>query len=149
IPELRLAVQRLLRSTNLQHEAASQTGQRTPSGSELYSGRYFEVELRHPSLHWKGFADLVEITASGDVTILDFKTGEPKQTHEQQLLLYALLWARDGARNPKRRLATKLILQYLGEAKIVDAPNSDVLATLEEELAERSSTIRDALTAIP
>ena len=149
LPEMRLSLQNLLRYTHLEADDERAMGLHHVSLGELHHGCYFEVELRHPGLHWKGFADLVELTAAGDITIVDFKTGQPKQTDERQLLLYALLWARDYVRNPKKRLATKLILQYPGESKPVTAPDSAVLAGLEKELEGRSSTIRNALKMIP
>ncbi len=91
----------------------------------------------------------MEITTAGDVAIVDFKTGTAKEAHEQQLLLYALLWARDEVRNPKGRLATRLILQYAGQTRNVDAPNSHSLAVLEKELEHRSTAIQNALKVIP
>src|ERR1019366_1739607 len=108
LPEMRIATQKLLRGTCLVHHAMHKKGHGPVAAGGLQEGVYFEVDLRHPTLRWKGFADLIEITAAGDVAITDFKTGDWKQVDEYQLQIYALLWARDTVRNPTGKLATKL-----------------------------------------
>ena len=76
------------------------------AGKEMLSillsrGAITELALRHPSLPFAGFVDLVRTTNNG-IEIIDFKTGRQKAEHQDQVLGYALLWWRITGQTPKR-----------------------------------------------
>ena len=71
--------------------------------------------------------------------IRDFKTGTPKDEHQFQLLIYALLWWRDRDLNPSARLANRLIVSYDDRDIEIQAPGVDVLCSTEEELRKRTT----------
>lgn len=148
IPEMRLALQKLLVRTSLEEEGEGRAGG-GPNAGELKVGCYFEVELRHPTLHWKGIADLIAITASGTVTIVDFKTGAPKDVDSEQLKIYALLWARDRTRNPSGRVVDQLTLQYPDRTLSVSPPSPKELVEYENNLQQKSSWVCDQFRAKP
>ena len=82
-------------------------GDRVP----LEQGTHFEVELRHPGIKWRGFADLIEL--HDDFCIIeDFKSGEPSDDHLLQLQIYALLWSHDDELNPAKTAVDKLVISY-------------------------------------
>jgi len=149
IPEMRVVVQKLLLSTRIEPVVEAHNGNSTGFRHELHRGTYFEVEVRHESLRWKGFVDFVDIDAAGSAILTDFKTGQPKSSDEDQIRVYALLWARDVHRNPQRHRAAKLILQYPNETKQVDSPGEDALAELEQKLADVTLHIRDQFNNVP
>ena len=98
-----------------------------------------ELRLTHPDLPLVGILDVVMVDDGGHVSIVDFKTGAPKEVHLEQLYLYAVLWWRATGRPP-----AQVVVQYLtdGVAKTV---------TVDElERAERkcASQINDVSAAI-
>jgi len=147
LPELRRRLQTTI--------ARSQIATRVPRAGDLPSGHralgvgsHTEVQLRVPSLAWVGKADL--ITIARDVCrITDYKTGAPQQGHEEQLRIYALLWARDQAVNPSGRLATELVASYATHDEVVPVPSPDELALLEADLRTRSALAMRSLAARP
>jgi hypothetical protein len=84
---MRHSLQVMLRETRIEPTAHSAQDPMKPQHGPLYLGTYFEVELRHEEIRWKGFADLISIDASGEISILDFKTGEAKEQDVEQLIL--------------------------------------------------------------
>ncbi|MFO0608857.1 MAG: PD-(D/E)XK nuclease family protein [Polyangiales bacterium] len=56
-------------------------------------GALTEVPVAHPRLPVRGVIDLVRRDDAG-AHVVDFKTGEVRDEHEEQLALYALLWWR-------------------------------------------------------
>ena len=146
VPDLRARTQRLLSSVRVpdvrvSRAQARQTGRnayRTP----LAEGIYAELELRVPTLRWKGKADLLVI-APTSCGLTDFKTGAPDQAHEFQLQVYALLWSRDLELNPSGRRADRLNVAYSSGQREVVAPEEGRLKELEHEvLARRDAAIR-------
>lgn len=73
-------------------------------------GALSEVRLDHPAMPLGGILDLVTLEESGDVAIVDFKTGSVKDAHKEQLRLYALLWWRVTGQAPAR-----IEVQYLDD----------------------------------
>jgi len=73
----------------------------------------------------------------GGVTITDFKTGQSRQDHDDQVRLYALLWFLDEETNPAGRLATNLVVAYPTGEHSVMAPDREELRTLESATAGR------------
>lgn len=71
-------------------------------------GALSELRLEHPSLPVMGIIDLIILDDTGFTTIVDFKTGMRKTSHEEQLYLYAVLWWR-----ATNNLPTKIVVQYL------------------------------------
>ena len=98
-----------------------------------------EVRLTHPDLPLVGILDVVMVDDEGHVSIVDFKTGAPKEGHLQQLYLYAVLWWRATGR-PPARIEVQYLTEGLGKTVTVD----------ELERAERkcASQICDASAAI-
>lgn len=152
IPELRARVQTLLARTRLttspQRSAWRTEGGPAAGGGPLANGTYPELSLRARSIRWKGRVDLLLLDGSR-CSITDYKTGERDDDHAFQLRAYALLWARDGERNPDGRLATELKLSYIAGDVEVPPPTSDELSKLEAELTSRTRQSHADLAARP
>ena len=153
VPDIRSQVHILLRRVRFPSTSAAYSGgdaART-AGREwqaLSTGIHPEVEMRAPEMGWRGRADLVVISDS-HCEIIDFKTGKRGDAHAFQMCVYALLWYRDSALNPKSTLANRLTLSYLDGDVSVTAPTHDELSTLESELRDRTRTALDALDECP
>jgi hypothetical protein len=145
IPDLRLIVQsalnRALEPTDLQAPPQKRTAH---GRTALGYGYHPEVELLPANLNWVGYADAIRLTESA-CEIIDYKTGSPSPVHEEQLRIYALLWARDLTANPQHRLATRLAVVYSASTHEAVAPNPAELAALETALKARSEAARDAV----
>jgi hypothetical protein len=114
----------------------------------LDPGFHPEVKLAPAGLPWVGRADAIKL-GSDHCEIIDYKTGGEDLAHSEQLLLYALLWARDGRLNPSGRLATHLTIVYPGISQSVRAPDADALAQMEIDLRERADSITEELRRLP
>lgn len=103
---------------------------RADAGSVLarlrHAGALSEVRLEHPVLPLAGIIDLVSLEQDSGVSIVDFKTGAAKDSHRQQLLLYALLWWRVTELPP-----TRIEAQYLNDGW------QEMVSEAELECAER------------
>ena len=106
-------------------------------------GSVSEVRLAHPGIPVVGVVDLVALEEDLSTTVIDFKTGAPKPDHEQQVLLYALLWWRVTGNRPE-----KLVIQYLDSDWTMSPSESDLIRT-EDLTAEQVSQATDALAARP
>ncbi len=93
-------------------------------------GALSETELTHPSLPFAGVIDLVDQVGDG-VRVVDFKTGKEKEEHEQQLLLYAVLWWRCSGVVPE-----ELAVQYLNHRRTFPVSEQRLL---EAEVGLKSS----------
>lgn len=110
----------------------------------LEQGTHFEVELRHPGIKWRGFADLIEIR-DDLCTIEDFKSGEPSDDHLLQLQIYALLWCHDEELNPEKTAVDKLVICYPKGDRIV--PYSKEMGTkLAQKLQARTVAVRKSIS---
>lgn len=150
-PELRGRVQTMLCQRQLpvpSSPASAAAPQCSHTRTRLGNGVYCELELRAPSLQWKGKADLLALS-DGDCEITDFKTGKPADEHAFQLRAYAVLWNRDAEINPDRRRANRLILAYPTGDTSVPAPDDAALAQLEQELRSRGAAARAAVSQRP
>ena len=139
-PEIRLRTQRLLsriRPGQLSLKATVPRYGAKPHPALGY-GTYSEVPLQAPELGWRGVADVVNLSAT-ECEICDYKTGDPREDYKYQLLIYALLWARDSELNPSRRLVDRLALCFQGFDVEVPCPDARGLDLLEAELRERSN----------
>jgi len=148
--DLRLLVQQALRLQAQAPDPAMQGPEprRPRDRGALGYGYHPEVELRPPSMGWVGYADAIRL--GPDVCeIVDYKTGAPSPTHEVQLRVYALLWARDPVVNPSRRLADSLLLVYPSGGHPVRAPGPAELDDIAADLETRGSRALKGLDRDP
>lgn len=110
----------------------------------LEQGTHFEIELRHPGIKWRGFADLIELR-DDSCTIEDFKSGEPSDDHLLQLQIYALLWSHDEELNPARTAIDRLVICYPNGERIVPYNKKDG-RKLAQELQARTDAVRKAVS---
>lgn len=110
----------------------------------LEQGTHFEIELRHPGIKWRGFADLIELR-DDFCTIEDFKSGEPSDDHLLQLQIYALLWCHDEELNPANTAVDKLVICYPNGDRIVPYNKKDG-GKLANELQARTNAVRKAVS---
>jgi hypothetical protein len=150
VPEMRARVQRTvanIRLVAIQRKAAADSPAGLSAGI-LGPGSHPEVELQHEALRFIGRVDLLTIDVDS-CEIIDFKTGERQDHHADQVQLYALLWQRDGTRNPDRLPVSSLALRYDQEAVPVDVPTIDELNALETGLRSRIETAESELRQRP
>jgi hypothetical protein len=142
VPKLRTRVQRFLPRIHLVPRPAKsgETVIRREGAKRhaLEHGPHAEVLIQSSKLRWRGFADMLTLSAN-KCEIRDFKTGAPKEWHKVQLLTYALLWARDSDLNPSARLADKLVLSYDERDVELPPPDTRKLQLLEDELKQRTT----------
>lgn len=98
--------------------------------SPVGSGAHPEVDVVAEELRLWGRIDLLTVDEAG-VTITDYKTGLEDPLHDDQVLLYALLWDLDRHTNPECRSATALVLSYPTRERAVAAPDGPALRALE------------------
>ena len=110
----------------------------------LEQGTHFEVELRHPGIKWRGFADLIELR-DDLCTIEDFKSGEPSDDHLLQLQIYALLWCHDEELNPAKTAVDKLVICYPNGDRIVPYDKKE-RRQVAQELQARTKAVRKAVS---
>ena len=150
IPRMRHGLQRLIGRLKL----APRTGfAKVPSGQSARSeaigqGTHTEVFVEAQDLSMAGRVDLL-VLHDDRCDVIDFKTGEPTDDHASQLRLYALLWARDGLRNPSGRLVDGLRISYLSHDVVLPAPSSRELQHIELALRERIAEARSMLRETP
>jgi CRISPR/Cas system-associated exonuclease Cas4 (RecB family) len=101
-----------------------------------------EVELQHPELPFGGIIDFIELADIG-IQIVDFKTGKPKDDHELQLRLYAVLWWRRTGTRPAR-----LVAQYLADRREFEVTEGMLVQT-EQQLAATVERVRVLLDERP
>lgn len=152
IPELRCSVQDFL---SRMHYIApkymidtADVDKQPSSRSPLAYGSYAEVALHATAMNWTGIADLITLK-DNYCEIRDYKTGSPKAEHEEQLQVYALLWAKDEELNPSASLANALVLSYLDKDIRIDTPSSAQLGVLERTLKERSIAAIESIKQSP
>ena len=116
--------------------------------SALGYGSYSEVALCARDLRWRGVVDLLTLSPES-CDILDFKSGAHSDAHTFQVHAYAVIWYRDGERNPGKRRATSLTLSYAQGDVHVAAPTAEELAIIENELIQRARAARDAVAKAP
>ena len=101
-----------------------------------------EVDLKIDTPPLRGKIDLAVTEPEGD-TLVEYKTGEPKPEHEEQSLLYALLWW-----TVTGRLARERQLIYASQETVKLGPVT--LALMEQEAkrsAERVERARDEISS--
>lgn len=105
-------------------------------------GALAELRIKHPELPFVGILDLVRLDG-GEVEVVDFKTGEVKEDHERQALIYAVLWWRVTGETP-----SKVSLQYLGGRR-TRTVTTDQLTVVDKELGAAIDAARGALSKQP
>jgi CRISPR/Cas system-associated exonuclease Cas4 (RecB family) len=115
---------------------------------ELLYGSHPECELISHELHWKGFVDLL-VLSKESCQLFDYKTGDPKEEHEDQVRFYALLWWRERELNPHSGLATDLVLVYPNETRRIDALDEKMLVEFEESMLGRMSDVIESISDAP
>ena len=151
--DLRQRVQKILARVQLkpkllQPGSRDQTVRNQRSSGELRQGSYCEVRLSNENLGWRGAVDMLTISDS-TCEIRDFKTGEPKDDHQFQLYVYALLWWKDQIRNPSGRLADRLVISYPSGDTSIPAPDESALEEFMEELRSRRAAATQTLVSVP
>ncbi len=106
-------------------------------------GALSEVCVEHPRLPLKGVLDVVALERDGSTTVVDFKTGAHKPAHEEQVLLYALLWWRVTGNRPGQ-----VVVQYL-DGRWALAPSVAALGAAEKTVTKQIAQVRDGLLARP
>lgn len=149
ISDMRLQVQSLLRTLSLGPAPQRRAGVGSGIGRvPLTQGTYTEVELKAAELGWRGIADLL-VLGSNECEIRDFKTGAPRDEHEFQVRVYAVLWHGDRVLNPTGRLATKLTISYPSRDVSVSAPDAAEMTELAGEMRERADAAKHRAEARP
>ena len=106
-------------------------------------GALSEVRLEHPWLPLVGVVDLVMLEQDASTTVIDFKTGDKKPVHEEQILLYGLLWWRVTGNLP-----SKVVVQYL-DFILELSPTKDDFVTIEKVFTDEINQAIDVLSARP
>ncbi len=119
-------------------------GRRKP----LSTGVYSEQWVQAPSIGWGGYIDLLSLS-DGRCEIIDIKTGEPKESHADQVRLYALFWWLDDELNPENRAADVLQLRYSSESREVPALSEPELERLRQQVKERGREARSLMGESP
>jgi len=115
----------------------------------LRPGLYAELTLRAKRIHWKGKPDLLGVEDER-CEIVEFKTGERRDEHAFQALVYAALWWQDRELNPNGTQAIKLTVAYPDGNLDVPPPNEERLKALTQELCDRTAiALEDAQTQPP
>jgi hypothetical protein len=148
IPELRQKVQALLARAAwtgpIGEGPVLSGGQPRPLGM----GSHTEVELVARDLRFCGRVDLITVDEDACV-ITDFKTGAPDSKHADQVRAYAVLWHRDGDRNPGGLGASRLVIVFSDHDVTFDGPSSSELDEIADDLAARIADAEAGLEERP
>ena len=147
IPHMRESLQELLRgqswisrTTETTHEATTHAVDRRRC--RLGPGTYFEVELRDRRIMWKGRADIITLSDAG-CSIADLKTGSPSDHHQEQMLVYSVLWDGDRELNANHVPVSDLRLCYSSGSISVSVPAQADTETIRANLHERTARIKE------
>lgn len=122
-------------------------GRRARDRREIGHGPHPELELVAESLRLVGRVDLLTLQEDG-ARITDFKTGAEDPGHQEQLLTYALLWARDRVVNPSELPCRDLRAAYPNHEAVFPLPDDTTLGELESDLAARIQAADEAVEAV-
>lgn len=137
--EIRTQVQGLLANFGLTVGASG--GNAAPAvgrSGPLQHGLYAELTLRARGIGWKGKPDLLGLDSRG-CQIVEFKTGERRDDHVFQVLVYGALWSMDDELNPKAQRPFKLTVAYPDGNIDIPVPTSEQLSALIAELRSRTT----------
>lgn len=146
IPHMRESVQELLRGQSwmsrtpeMPHETTS--GVIDKQRFRLGPGTHFEVELRDKQIMWKGRADIITLSGAG-CSITDLKTGAPSDHHQEQMIVYSVLWDGDRELNAERVPVSDLRLCYNSGSVSVSVPGQADTEQIRANLCERTARIK-------
>ena len=152
IPYLRVKVQSLLSRVRLEPRYTASSKTISPTGRPmripLQYGSYSEMELKAPELNWHGFVDLLTLSPT-NCEIREFKTGDSKDKHSEQLKMYSLLWLRDREINPSGRLVDSLVISYNDGDVMIPSPGEAELDSIEVDLRSRTESARETTMGNP
>jgi hypothetical protein len=151
IPDMRAHVQALLGRVRLNRGASSERSEGSPMTRErrpLGPGVYPELDVRAPSIGWRGRIDVLNLSETA-CEIVDFKTGAQKDDHASQVRMYAVLWSCDSELNPTGRPADRLTLSYRSGETNVEPVGVAHLEPLRRELADRAARARAEAAVVP
>lgn len=114
----------------------------------LPNGVHAEQWVQASSVGWGGYIDLLSL-GSDHCEISDIKTGKAKESHADQVRLYALLWWLDGDLNQEGRVADTLRLRYSSETIEVPAPDETQLENLRHQVKKRGEEVRALIDESP
>ena len=156
IPQMRATLQALLvsqvwtSSTNnmkdLPSDAVSTKKEPPTKRSALSAGTFVEIDLEDKPAKWRGRADVIEVSENG-CTITDLKSGSASKEHEEQLLVYTMLWREDKDRNPSDLPVLSLAIVYADGKTDIPIPGESAMRAFREELLSSSEAVRKALNS--
>ena len=115
-----------------------------PKRHRLRPGTSFEIELREPEMKWKGRVDAITLL-NDSCSISDLKTGEPSESHIEQLRVYSVLWDGDRDLNPDRLPVSGLKIFYGSSVISLDLPTKETLAEWRSAIVDRTERAEQEL----
>jgi hypothetical protein len=119
-----------------------------PKRHRLRPGTSFEIELREPEMKWKGRVDAITLF-NDSCSISDLKTGEPSESHIEQLRVYSVLWDGDRDLNPDRLPVSGLKIFYGSSVIYLDLPTKETLAEWRSAIVDRTERAEQELAVSP
>ena len=132
----------IARTSETTHEATTHAVDRRRF--RLGQGTHFEVELRDKQIMWKGRADIITLSAAG-CSISDLKTGSPSDHHQEQMLVYSVLWDGDQELNESQVPISDLRLCYSSGSIFVSVPPKADMSEIRAKLNKRTIQIKEEI----
>lgn len=150
VPAMRGAVQGLVARANVVPRAQfhSVRDHREQVRASLGAGTYTELWLQATTIGWGGYIDLL-VVKDQQATIVDFKTGAPKDNHAEQVRLYSVLWWLDETLNPSKRPVQELRLEYPDKTVHIEPPTREEREAIADDLKQRRTTVQSVLEERP
>lgn len=156
LPQMRATLQALLVShvwtssmnniKDLPPDAVSARHEAPHPRFALSPGTFVEIDLEDKPAKWRGRVDIIEVSENG-CSITDLKSGSTSKEHEEQLLVYTMLWREDQDRNPSHLPVLSLAIVYADGKVDVSIPDKSAMIAFREELLSSSEAVRKALNA--
>jgi hypothetical protein len=149
IPRMRESLQELLRGQAWISRTSEKTHEATTHAVDrrhlrLGPGTYFEVELRDKQIMWKGRADIITLSEAG-CSISDLKTGSLSDHHQEQMIVYSVLWDGDQELNANQVPISDLHLCYSSGSISVSVPAKADMNKIRANLHERTARIKEEI----
>lgn len=149
VPRMRESLQELLRGQSWISRTSETTHEATTHAVDrprlrLGPGTYFEVELRDKQIMWKGRADIITLSGAG-CSITDLKTGSPLDHHQEQMIVYSVLWDGDQELNANQVPISDLRLCYSRGSISVSVPAKADMNKIRANLHERTAQIKEEI----
>lgn len=146
-PTVRTQVQQLLSRVRLSPETRLAGGPPGGDVRRLAQGSYPEQLLEADGISLMGLVDLLLVVAEG-ACIVDYKTGEPRESHLEQAMTYAVLWVNDVRRNPSRLPVIEVCLAYPSWTRTLEVTGAEVAAA-GDDLRRRVDAANAAVSSEP